>query len=733
MKLEVTVKKVTFYNPQNGFSVLRVTENENQKATVVTGIFPELNVGDNLILEGNWTRHPKFGQQFSCISFELKENPTNNMVDYLANGNFPGIGQKTAENLVEIFGESLSEILDNHPDEFRSRISELSIAKKIKGFGPKKVELFMARWQENRRGRATMLFLYSHGITGTAAKKLWMGYGESTIEKIRENPYMLCEEIYSIGFVKADEIALKVGIAKDSPLRIEAALLYTLQEASMGEGHVYLPRRELLNNTFRNLRFGTNDDDAINGILNGFDNLCSQKRILTEGDDCYYPFIYRAEENIAENIRFRMYTKLPIMENFDRELVDFERRQNFAFDPIQRKAIAMALCHKISIITGGPGTGKTTILKGILHLAQKLDEVVMLTAPTGRAAKRMGTLSGVEARTIHRLLEVDPVTKKFGKNADSRLLCDLLIVDEFSMVDVWLSAALLDAVPDRARIVLVGDKDQLPSVGPGNVLNDLLRVEEIPSIKLEHIFRQAGDNDIASKAARINAGLLPTPIEGPNFHFIPYETPEEGKELVKDLLLGGINKKMDLQTLDLRQDLQILTPMRKGPMGIHELNGFLQDLLNPDVPRQKILGMNFSVGDRVMQLKNNYDKVIFNGDIGFVSRIDKAKQKVTIAYDLRNVEYEFDEMDQVTLAYASTIHKSQGSEYPAVIVILDSSHYNMLQRNLIYTAVTRAKGHVWILSAPGAFHQAVRNNRTSRRYTKLTERITNSSITPTGL
>ena len=332
----------------------------------------------------------------------------------------------------------------------------------------------------------------------------------------------------------------------------------------------------------------------------------------------------------------------------------------------------------------------------------------------------MGDLCGIPARTIHRMLEMDPVTGKFSFNAENQLHCDLLIVDEFSMVDTLLAAALLAAIPYRTRIVFVGDADQLPSVGPGNVLNDLIRCPGIPTTRLMHIFRQSGDNDIAEKAAKINQGILPSPIEGPNFHFVPFEEPEQAKAILAGLLATGIRSKI---SIDQKTELQILTPMRKGPLGVFELNTYLQGLMNPGIPRHTIRGVAWSDGDRVMQIKNNYDKNVFNGDVGIIFKVAKDAEKVTVFYDDKTVEYEDDEVDQLTLAYASTIHKSQGSEYPAVIVILDSSHYMMLQRNLVYTAITRAKGHVWILSAPGALAQAVRNSRKFRRFTRLAERL----------
>ena len=686
---------------------------EGEKApVVVTGTFPDLGSGEKLQMEGEWGNHPKYGKQFKCTSFTVAVTESENIAEYLSSGLFKGIGPKTAEAIVKVFGEDTADILDNHPDIFRKA--------KIKGITAKKVEAFLAAWQLNRHSRETMLFLYGHGIAGSVARKLWNQFGQETIARITENPYLLCEEIWGIGFLKADEIATKVGIAKDSPKRLQSAILYVLQESSFNEGHVYLPKDILLEKTFRILRIPMENDDAAYGLIRQFDDLCEHERIRRVDDDCFYPPMFHAEQSIADNILYRLAGNALPTAGFERSLMDWEHQHKFAFDPIQRKAIEMALAYRISIITGGPGTGKTTILKGILHLAQKMDESVFLAAPTGRAAKRMSDLCGIKARTIHRMLEMDPATKKFNRNAENKLPCDLLIIDEFSMVDTWLAAALFEAIPARTRIVLVGDADQLPSVGPGNVLNDLIRCPRIPTTRLQHIFRQAGGNDIADKAAKINAGIVPSPIEGPNFHFIPFEDPEEAKNILRELLTTGVRAKLDI---DQKTDLQILTPMRKGPLGIFELNSFLQELQNPGKARHRIMGAPWSDGDKVMQIKNNYDKNVFNGDVGIIFKVHKDDEKVTVFYDDKTVEYEGDELEQLTLAYASTIHKSQGSEYPAVIVILDSSHYMMLQRNLIYTAITRAKGHVWVLSAPGAFSTAVRNNRSIRRYTRLTERL----------
>jgi exodeoxyribonuclease V alpha subunit len=711
LNIKGSIKSITFHSLQNGFTVMRLNDAESKKVVVVTGTFPTLQPGETIAIEGNWGSHPKYGKQFQATSFEYLATEDNDIVEYLASGQFPGVGQKIAERIVEVFGDKTADILDNDPDKFRET--------KIKGFPARKVETFLARWQEARHSRETMLFLYKHEIVGSVAKRLWNKFGQATIERITQNPYMLCEEVWGIGFLKADEIAQKVGFPKDSPERFQAALLYTLQEASVSDGHVFLPKNALLERTFRNLRLQQDEEDSINTLLDEFEKASEIGRIKREGDDCYFPPLYNAEQRIADNIKLRLrYNELPI-DNFENNLAQWEREHKFSFDPIQRRAIQMALSRKISIITGGPGTGKTTILKGILYLARQMEECVSLTAPTGRAAKRMGECCGEKARTIHRLLEVDPISGKFHRDENNKLQCNLLVVDEFSMVDTWLAASLLEATPLNARIVLVGDADQLPSVGAGNVLNDLLRCPKIPSTRLQHIFRQAGGNDIADKAAKINQGICPSPIEGTNFHFLPYETTDEAKDIIARLVTFGIKEKLDIDT----QEMQLLTPMRKGPLGIYELNAYLQDLLNPGKERIKIASGNWSNGDRVMQIRNNYDKNVFNGDVGIIYKIAKDSKKITVFYDDKTVDYESDEVEELILAYACTIHKSQGSEYPAVIVVLDSSHSIMLQRNLIYTAITRAKGHVWILSAPGAFYQAVRNNRSTKRYTRLTEKL----------
>ena len=715
-QIEGTLKTVTYHNIENGFSVLKFIVAGEARPVAVTGTFPELSIGENLRMQGEWKVHPKYGRQFFCSQSEVIFPKTGEgLVAYLSGGLFKGIGEATAKRLVDTFGDDLVNILDGDGDALAK--------KKIKGFSGKKVTQLLQDWKQMRESRETMLFLYGHGITGSVALRLWRQYGQNTVSIITQNPYILCEEVWGIGFLKADEIARKVGIPEWSEERLEAGICYAMLKASSGEGHTFLPKETLLSNAANELRLQLNSQEAYDDLLYALEQLLKVQKLLDDGGKVSIPSLARSETFVSNFISSRIqegeskdFGNSKELEAF---LSAFEAAQGFTYDPVQKAGIVRAFQSKIFIITGGPGTGKTTLLKGILALAESEEVDVTLAAPTGRAARRMQEVTGHDAKTLHRLLEINPETRRFTRDENFPIETGIMIVDEFSMVDTWLCAGLMKALPERTHLVLIGDKDQLPSIGPGNVLHDLLSIPEIPCIRLERIFRQAGGNDIAEKATLINQGRKPSPVEGNNFHYIPFEEPEEALDILAELVTERIPQTLKGPV----KDLQVLVPMHKGPLGTIELNAFLQKLLNDSPKEFKSQGITWRSGDRVMQLRNNYEKNVFNGDVGKIIALVKNDQKMTVDFEGHLVGYEGDELDELSLAYACTIHKSQGSEYPAVILVLDSSHFRMLQRNLLYTGITRAKGHVWILSGNGAFDEAIRNNRMQLRYTRLKEFI----------
>lgn len=716
MQIEGTLKNITFRNSANGFSVLKFVVSGEARPVTVTGTFPELSAGETLRMEGEWKTHPKYGRQFVCAQSETVF-PTSGegLVAYLSGGLFKGIGQATAKRLVDTFGAELVNILDGDGDELGK--------KKIKGFSGKRVAQFLHDWKQMRESRETMLFLYGHGITGSVALRLWRQYSTNTIRILAENPYILCEDVWGVGFVKADEIARKVGISEWNKARLEAGICYAMLKASSGDGHTYLPQSVLLQNAVKELRLPIETEDETDTVFFALENLLKQKRLNRDGDCIAIPSLVHAENFIANFVAERISDSENLNDGYSRELEnflsEFEKAQGFSYDPTQKAGIVRAFQSKIFIVTGGPGTGKTTLLKGILALADSKEIDVTLAAPTGRAAKRMQDVTGHTAKTLHRLLEINPESRRFMRDENFPIETGILVVDEFSMVDSWLCAGLMKAIPERTRLILIGDKDQLPSIGPGNVLCDLLSVPQIPGIRLEKIFRQAGGNDIAEKATLINQGMKPVPLEGNNFHYVPFENPEEALNRLSEIVVQEIPQLLRKSA----GDLQVLVPMHRGPLGTIALNAFLQNLLN-DAPKGfNSRGISWKQGDRVMQVRNNYEKNVFNGDIGKIIALEKETQKITVDFEGRLVGYEGDDIEELSLAYACTIHKSQGSEYPAVIIVLDPSHYRMLQRNLVYTGITRAKGHVWILSGIGALEEAIRNNRMQHRYTRLRDFI----------
>lgn len=710
-RLAGVVKSVTYRNNANGYTVVRLVV--EGKVVVAVGAMPNLAAGERVEFEGEWTEHPRFGRQFGAEVCKLcGPDAGEAVVRYLAGGNFPGVGQKTAEALYKKFGGELASVIEHEPHKL------IGVAR---GFGQAKIQVFIGAWKAASDEREAMLFLFENGVPETAAKEVWKAYGKGALPLLKENPYILCEERFGLPFAKADIIARRIGTGDTSEARLEAGLLCTLIEASL-EGHLFLPPEYLFEETFHLLGLNPTDDEAFAQMQDALRMMLARNALSEFGDGIWLNRLLDAERGIAEFVRRKLAVserKLP--ENAADELAKFELWQGIKFEERQRESIFLAFKRAFAILTGGPGTGKTTILRGIMRIAEANGERVVLAAPTGRAAKRMNEICGGEtSSTIHRLLCVDPETGKFGKNEQNPLLADVLIVDEFSMVDTELCHALFLAVPRNCRVLLIGDADQLPSVGPGDVLRELLKAQGVPSVRLERIFRQKGENDIAEYAGKINCGFLPAPLEGKNFHFVPFEGELEGTNALFETIQSEIPRLMQLSKM---HDLQVLVPMRLGPFGTVELNKKLQALLNPRGIPGKIGNAEWRTGDRVMQLKNNYEKNIFNGDVGFVTNVGGYDSSLEIDFDGRVLKFTREELDDIALAYAITVHKAQGSEYPAVVIVLDSSHKRMLRRNLIYTAVTRAKGHVWVLSAPGALDYAVRNLRETRRYTLLSQMV----------
>ncbi|HSQ42665.1 MAG TPA: ATP-dependent RecD-like DNA helicase [Fibrobacteraceae bacterium] len=711
MKISGLLRTVTFRNAENGWSVLRVECDDALGKVPVVGIFPQLECGESLVIEGDWVEHPRFGRQFQASSFEV-ETPKGGeaLVQYLSSGLFPGIGPVTARRIVDRFGDDTLSILDRDPEQLRQ----------ISGLTGKRLRNLRSAWGEMRASRETLLFLYSHRITGSTALRLWRHYRGETLMVIRENPYVLEEEVWGIGFSRADEIALKLGIPKDSYQRLRAGLIFALSQAA-NQGHTYLPRSQLLEQASLLLHLAQ-DEDAPHRLIYSLDGMLEEQRLELHGEGVWLPALWRAEDRIAQWVRLCVQKKEVSVgqEDLQSALHQFEQAQGFSYAPEQVQGICSAVTSPFFVLTGGPGTGKTTALRGILHLLDLRQETVALCAPTGRAARRMSELTGRTAQTLHRLLEIDSQTRRFLRNQERPLEAQVVVVDEFSMVDTWIGSALISALSPTARLLLIGDQDQLPSIGPGNILRELLSCESVPSMRLTRIFRQEGGSDIAECAHRINLGQHPNLHSGTRFHYLQAQNAEEATRLLGDLVAKEIPQKL---SMDPRRDLQTLIPVHKGPLGTLVLNPFLQGLLNPGGAQVEIGGARWRTGDRVMQLHNDYEQGIFNGDVGFVRKLDAENQEMEVDFDGRSVLLSSESLGDLALSYACTVHKSQGSEYRAVVIVLDTSHHILLQRNLLYTAVTRAREEVWIIATPGALDRAIRNNRIMRRYTQLAQNI----------
>ena len=669
-----------------------------------------MNIGETVKLRGTWTKHSKYGRQFEVKSYELKIPSTlEGIKKYLGSGLIPDIGPSTAESIVHYFGEGTLDILDNHPE----RLQEVA------GIGKKRTSRIIAAWQEQRDIKDIMIFLQSHGAGSNLAVKLYKVYGRETVQVIKNNPYQMAKDIFGVGFKTADRIALRLGIKQDSPFRIQAALIYILEQMS-SEGHCFADEPELLQKTGKLLNIPEEACKSQVNLLN------FSRELIRVNEAIYLPYLFEVEKSTAEHVRRINSTLLDRLDlfkkiDFNQEFFELDLSNNIQLTNQQRKAIRMSLTSSFSVLTGGPGTGKSTIINSIIKLLDKYQCTVRLAAPTGRAAKRLIETTGIEAKTIHRLLEYSPGEGyQFQKNEDSPLKADMIIIDEASMMDILLSNSLLSAIPEGTHVLLVGDVDQLPSVGPGNVLKDIIASGFVPITRLDTIFRQAEDSFIIVNAHRINAGELPEfSKEASDFFLFPVEEPEKAALWVQDIVMRRIKTKFGF---DPEKDIQVLSPMHRGACGVKELNRILQEQLNPFNPfhgEYQHGFRKFRQGDRVMQIRNNYEKQVFNGDIGYISKMDAEEQTLQLEFDERLITYEYNEMDEIVHAYAISIHKSQGSEFPVVVIPLLTQHYMMLQRNLLYTAITRARKLVVLVGSKKAIAMAVKNNRPALRNTRL--------------
>jgi exodeoxyribonuclease V alpha subunit len=726
------IEDIVFRNEENGFSGVGIREERTNEMVTVVGNFPFVNQGERVRVEGEWTVHPDYGQQIKMVTYEsVAPSTLAGMESYLSSGLIKGVGPSTARKLISRFGLDVLDIIQFNPQ----RLTE------VEGIGQTRAEMIASSFSEQKEIREVMIFLQSYGITTAYALKIYKAYGGNTINIIRENPYRLAEDITGIGFKKADQIARSLGVDPNSPYRAMAGIRYILSQAS-ADGHTYMPREELLEMVRKLL----NVDYTV--LENGLTNLALNQKIIMENAEDYIQVylygLYKAEAGTARLLRdLAGNSLLKEFKNVEKRISKFEKKNQIRLADRQREAVLQAMKHGVVVITGGPGTGKTTTINCIIDLLEEEGLEVELAAPTGRAAKRMTEASGHEAKTIHRLLEFgygEDDEGAFQRDEENPIKADAVIIDEMSMVDITLAYHLLKAVVQDTRLVLVGDVDQLPSIGPGNVLRDIIQSGVVPVIKLTEIFRQAQESMIIVNAHRINHGEYPLlNVKDKDFFFDKRTAAEDILETLIDLVVRRLPGFGGYHPL---RDIQIITPMRKGITGVNNINAELQKVLNPPAPYKKEKssgGAVFRQGDKVMQIKNNYrirwakpdnggepieGEGVFNGDIGFIQDIDTEEQTVTVLFDdEKTVVYEFSQLDELELSYAITIHKSQGSEFPVVIIPLASGPPMMMTRNLLYTGVTRAKELVVLVGREKTIKQMVDNNHEAKRYSGLGRRL----------
>jgi exodeoxyribonuclease V alpha subunit len=722
------IERVTYQDAESGFTVLRVRVGNQHDPITVVGTMPTAHVGEHLMAEGDWVHNREHGRQFQATSIRTEPpNSIDGVKRFLASGLIRGIGPHFAQRIVEKFGAQTLRVIDESP-QFLSE---------IRGIGPKRIQQIRQSWHEQKAVRDIMIFLQSFGVGTARAMRIYKTFGDQAISLIRSNPYRLCSEVWGVGFPTADQLALRLGFQPYSIARAQAGLRHVLREGNE-QGHVACPREELISAVHQLTGIPPETiRHALEELVASGEVICDPIRASAAGasipgDFWVYPKkLYAAECGVAQQLRGLQRLPHPMaaapLETL-RNLV--QGSLGIALADQQQRALEAACREKILIVTGGPGVGKTTIIRGIREIFASWGRRVALCAPTGRAARRLSEATGTDAKTIHRLLEFEAATGRFRHDRESPLDVDLVIVDEVSMVDLTLMDHLLSALPRRACLVLVGDANQLPSVGPGNVLHDLIASEQIPIVRLTEIFRQAAASNIVRAAHSILKGQIPESSPGPegDFFLVEAATPEAAVDRILALVRTRIPDRFGLNPL---KDIQVLTPMNRTILGARELNQKLQGVLNPargHVPEVQRFGTTFRVGDKVMQLRNNYQREVFNGDVGRITAIAEVDQEVRVDFDGREVSYEFSELDELTLAYACTIHKSQGSEFPAVVIPWHTTHYVMLQRQLLYTAVTRGRSLVVLVGNRKALHLAIQRHDQVRRHSRLDLRLRMESL-----
>jgi exodeoxyribonuclease V alpha subunit len=717
--LEGHLEHITYHNKENNYTVAKLSLGQARNPVTIIGHMAGVSPGQALKLEGHWQTHPKYGQQFKVQSYDVTIPATvDGIRKYLESGAIKGIGPSMADRLVNAFGVETFEVIENNPE----RLTE------IEGIGETKADMIRMAWQDHHGIRGLMKFLQDMEVQTSLCAKIYKEYGTDAVDILRTEPYQLADNFPGVGFVIADAIARNLGLEKAQPDRVRAAILhliYTMAE----DGHTFAEEENLVARCENLLQV---DQDTIHKAI---DELIAANQIVVEalGSDSQNRALYLKELHLAENglaNRLKALLSVPLPPaKMDSERIAAEVQKKMAINlsAEQLEVLEQIFAHRISIITGGPGTGKTTLLRSITAIFEALGKKVQLAAPTGRAARRLADVTGKKARTLHRLLGFNFTEGQFIRNQDNPLDADVLIVDEASMVDTVLMYNFLKAVPASAVLVLVGDVFQLPSVGPGNVLADIIQSECLPVFYLKKIFRQDRESPIIINAHRVREGETPDFESGDRldgnseFYFLEQPDPQQVVATIVNLCRHELPQRFDIDPVN---DLQVLTPMHKGPVGTINLNHVLQDALNPNPVLQESIGSNFKVNDKVMHLKNNYQKDVYNGDIGTIHHIDKKSGRVSVDYYGRTVEYDATDLDEITVAYAISVHKSQGSEYPAVIIPLLTHHYIMLQRNLLYTAMTRGKKLVILIGTQKALSIALNNDRPQQRLSRLADRLT---------